>query len=121
MISTVLIANVNAALVVDATTRIQRGKYALRIRSPAPAMAFTALVVDSTKNVQSTMPSSSCTGKSVEPGPVPAALRSTLKTRYMIPNSIRGFTSDHTYPRAEPVYFSLNWVIESSRTRLTFL
>ena len=39
----------------------------------------------------------------------------------MIPKSINGLTSDQTYPSAEPVYFSLNWVIESSRMRLRFL
>src|SRR5580698_3813778 len=107
--------NDSAALAVDETTRIQRGKYALRMRSPLPATAFIASVVDSTKNVQMTIPKSSSTGKSLS---VPPVFNSTLKTRYMIPKSINGLTSDHTYPSADPVYFSLNCVIASSRVRL---
>ena len=92
--STVLIANESRALVVDETTRIQRGKYALRMRSPLPATAFIAVVVASVKNVHATIATSSCTGKVIV---VPApALSRMLKTRYMIPKSISGLTSDHT-------------------------
>jgi hypothetical protein len=59
----VLIVNESDALAVDAITRIHRGKYAFRISPPAPAMAFMAVVVASMKNVQSTIATSSCTGK----------------------------------------------------------
>ena len=91
--SRVLIANVSRALVVDARTRIQRGKYALRIRPPLLAIAFIAVVVASVKKVHATMAISSWTGKS---GVVAPAFNRTLKTRYMIPNSISGLISDQT-------------------------
>ena len=69
----VLIANVSRALVVDATTSIQRGKYALRIRSPLPATAFIAVDVASVKNVHATIAMSSCTGKSGSFLPAPSS------------------------------------------------
>src|ERR1019366_3394093 len=65
-------------------------KYALRIRSPLPTTAFMAVVVASVKKVQATIAMRSCTAKSFVRAP---AFNSRLKTRNMIPKSIRGLTS----------------------------
>ncbi len=72
--------SVMVALSVDATTSIQRGKYALRTMWALPTMAPTADTVASAKNVHTTMPSSSWTGK-FSPALVRPRSRKTANTR----------------------------------------
>ena len=66
----------------DATTRMARGKDALLMRLPLTTMALTAVIVVSAKNVQMTMPTSSCMVKRSEVLP---AWRSRSKTAYFEP------------------------------------
>src|ERR1035437_2887892 len=90
-----LMRNVIKAVSEDATTRMARGKYALRIRLPLEAIELIAVDVVSAKKFLTTMPSSSWIGNL---GDVRPSLKRKPKIAYMIAKSISGLSrsEEHT-------------------------